>query len=288
MHKIKFISCLLLVLILSDFTYAQRRRYKVAKKNGITWEMNFGATNMLGDLGGADKIGAKGLQDLDFPASRYCAGGGIVLNGLKPIDFRFNTAYLRLNGSDTYTENEARKIRNITVNTDVFLFNALIEVKMPLSSRGTFGSGSHICLNAGIGGFYFNPKATYNGQSYGLSKLKTEGQGSSNDRPIYSQLVLDVPFGIAYRYYMTKYSSYGFELMAHKSFTDYLDDVSTTYYDNETIRINNGEAAAYLADPNTTGIKRTAGSKRGNPKQNDNFFTVSFTYRYTIHSSRLF
>lgn len=276
------------MLLLVDYSYAQRRRKKVVRKSGIAWEMNIGATNMLGDLGGADKIGAKGIKDLDLPATRYGIGGGVVLNSLKPLDFRFNAGFLRLNGSDIYTENEARRIRNITVNTDVFLFNALVELKVPTSSRGTFGAGGHLCLNAGIGGFYFNPKATYNGKAIGLSKLRTEGQGSSPDRPLYAQMVIDIPFGIAYRQFITKYSSYGFELLAHKSFTDYLDDVSTTYYDNDLIRTNQGETAAYLADPNTSGAKRSAGSKRGNPKQNDNFFTVSFTYRYTIHSNRLF
>jgi hypothetical protein len=166
--------------------------------------------------------------------------------------------------------------------------NSLVLVLVEEAAKGTFGSGAHICLNAGIGGFYFNPTATYNGKSYGLSKLKTEGQGTSPDRPIYSQLVLDIPFGVAYRQYITKYSSYAIELLAHKSFTDYLDDVSTTYYDNDAILANQGEAAGYLADPNTSGAKRNAGSKRGNPKQNDNYFSISFTYRYTIHNNSLF
>jgi hypothetical protein len=125
--------------------------------------------------------------------------------------------------------------------------------------------------------FYFNSTASYNGKTYGLSKLKTEGQGYSSDRPIYSQRVLDIPFGVDYRQYITKYCSYGIELLAHKSFTDYLDDLSTTYYDNDLFRTNQGETAAYLADPNTSGVKRSTGSKRGNPKQNDNFFAGSFT-----------
>lgn len=288
MYKLKIISCFFLLLTCCDWSWAQKRSKKVAKKSGIAWEMNLGITNMLGDLGGADKIGVNGIKDFDFPATRYGLGGGIVFNSLKTIDFRLNGSFLRLNGSDSYTENEARKIRNITVNTDVYLLNALIELKMPLSSKGALGSGGHFCLNAGFGGFYFNPKASYNGKAYGLSQLKTEGQGTSPERPLYPQLVLDVPFGFTYRQYITKYSSYGIELLAHKSFTDYLDDVSTTYYDNEAIRASNGETAAYLADPNTSGIKRANGSKRGNPKQNDNFFTVSFTYRYTLHTASMF
>ena len=126
MNKLKIITCLFFIVVISDYSLAQKRKRKVGKKTGLAWEMNIGATNMLGDLGGADKIGESGIKDLDLPASRYCVGGGIVLNSLKTIDFRLNAGFLRLNGSDSYTENEARKIRNITVNTNVFALNALM------------------------------------------------------------------------------------------------------------------------------------------------------------------
>lgn len=54
---------------------------------------------------------------------------------------------------------------------------------------------------------------------------------------------------------ITPLTSVFFELISRKCFTDYLDDVSTVYYDNASLAAINGEESAELADPNTSEFK---------------------------------
>ena len=66
-----------------------------------------------------------------------------------------------------------------------------------------------------------------------------------------------------------------FELSYTKTFTDYLDDVSGVYFDNEVIRDEVGNVAAELADRRLnkdvpTGIDGNGtGLQRGNPARKD-------------------
>jgi hypothetical protein len=73
--------------------------------------------------------------------------------------------------------------------------------------------------------------------------------------------------------------SFGVELQARKTFTDYLDDTSTQYADNDAIQQNSGTKAATLADPNLTNTPRKTGIKRGNPENPDNYFFLTLTMR---------
>ena len=70
----------------------------------------------------------------------------------------------------------------------------------------------------------------------------------------------------------------------HKTFTDYLDDVSQTYYLNsQNINPNNPEEV--LSDPS---LNHQPGMERGNPKNMDwySFTGLTLTYKFNLHGSR--
>jgi hypothetical protein len=70
----------------------------------------------------------------------------------------------------------------------------------------------------------------------------------------------------------------------HKTFTDYLDDVSTTYYlDGKTIAADN--QAAVLSDPTRN---HQPGMQRGNASNRDwfAFFGLAVTYKFNLLASR--
>ena len=120
----------------------------------------------------------------------------------------------------------------------------------------------------GIGAFHFNPKAlledpaTHEARWHELQPLGTEGQGLEEyaGRTPYALTQLSMPFGLGVKWTPTKTVTLSAEYGFRKSWTDYLDDVSTTYADNALLRQRRGEVAAALADrsaiPNATGIKR--------------------------------
>jgi len=90
-----------------------------------------------------------------------------------------------------------------------------------------------------------------------------------------------VPFGIGYRKNLGRKSYIGIELSMRKSFTDYIDDVSTNYYDTDALYEERGEIAAALSD-RQIGESAAHFSGRGNPGNNDNYSFVQLTYSRSI------
>ncbi len=68
-----------------------------------------------------------------------------------------------------------------------------------------------------------------------------------------------------------------------KTFTDYIDDVSTRYYDPALIAAKRGPSAAFLSDPSIgTDLNYTnVGRQRGNPTTKDwyNFSGIALTIK---------
>ena len=100
----------------------------------------------------------------------------------------------------------------------------------------------------GITRFYFNPKGQYlDGNWYELRPLTTEGQASdlylARDR--YKLSGFSIPFGIGYKINAYEFLTLSFNVGWRITFTDYIDDVSTTYVE-ESILTEIGEE---LADP---------------------------------------
>ena len=129
-------------------------------------------------------------------------------------------------------------------------------------------------LFCGIGLFGFNPQAQYPDKEGNLTwrdlqPLGTEGQGTNAypDRQRYSLIELSMPFGIGVRWRLTPGLHLSAEYGWRKTWTDYLDDVSTTYVGSQLLLDEYGETtvAHLLADRsgevvpgyvNATGIQR--------------------------------
>jgi hypothetical protein len=141
----------------------------------------------------------------------------------------------------------------------------------------------------GIGGFYFNPKGRdINGDWIYLKPLRTEGEGLPGGPKQYSNYAICIPMGIAYRYYIQKTWSIGIEFSFRKTFTDYIDDVSTTYYDKKTLEKNFGSRSAQMSDPSLGKIAGATlpdasgkGAQRGDLNK-DSYMSVQFTAGYVI------
>lgn len=147
-------------------------------------------------------------------------------------------------------------------------------------------------LFVGIGFFKFNPQAQYADPAggsigwYDLQPLGTEGQGSSAypDRQKYVLVETCVPFGMGYRFRIADNVHITAEYGWRKTWTDYLDDVSTTYVGAD-ILVNqpDGTLAATLADRSgevVPGYVNGAGVKRGDDSLNDwySYFSLSITF----------
>jgi len=129
----------------------------------------------------------------------------------------------------------------------------------------------------GMAGFFYQPKS--NGVK--LRDAGTEGQLVGFDgRKQYSGFSVALPFGIGLKYSLGENVGMGFEWGMRKTFTDYIDDISQTYY-LDGPDINPLNSAQFLSDPTRS---KYPGMQRGNPKTKDwyAFFGVSITYRFDV------
>ncbi len=136
-------------------------------------------------------------------------------------------------------------------------------------------------LMGGVGMFFYTPKGENNGQLYDLRSLGTEGQ---NDTALhlspYKKYSFALVFGFGFKYSLTRRIGLGFEWSMHKTFTDYLDDVSTNYYlDGTQMDPNNLTAPEYFSDPS---LSHLPGEQRGNSKTKDWFGFTGLTLTYKI------
>jgi len=140
----------------------------------------------------------------------------------------------------------------------------------------------------GISGFWFNPQGQLNGKWYNLQPLGTEGQGIIPTRKKYSRIQPAIPYGIGFKYGLDRKWSVGLEFGVRKTFTDYIDDVSTTYFDKELIREQYGDIAAQLSDPSSGEHPQwtASGQQRGDAKDKDAYMYMTINVVYKLKQNR--
>jgi len=105
-----------------------------------------------------------------------------------------------------------------------------------------------------------------------------------------------MPVGVGFKYYFQENKYVGFEVTHRKSFTDYVDDVSTTYIDanlfDKYLTPENATIAKQLYyrenyDPTLTTQTRMEApgyeEQRGDPKDNDSFFSSIIRFGWRLN-----
>lgn len=206
------------------------------------------------------------------------------------IGVRLSGRYAQLGYSDRYSKNEYQKTRNLSFNTNIWEISAQGDFNffkfMPNDEKYFYTP----YVTLGVGAFSYDPYAYINNEKQFLRPLGTEGQtvGYQGRKP-YSTVALCVPFGVGIKYNLTEKLNLSFEIGHRFTFTDYLDDVSTTYVGADKFpATGNGPIAAllqdrsYEIDPNNViGIE---GRQRGWSKQKDQYMIVEFGLSFNIGS----
>lgn len=142
---------------------------------------------------------------------------------------------------------------------------------------------------AGVALFHFNPYATSpEGEKVYLQPLGTEGQGLPQypDRQRYALKGLSLPVGGGIKFRLSDAVRVGLEVGFRKTFTDYLDDVSSTYADANYLLEGHGQESlrfSFRANENPLGRSTypSEGEVRGNPGKKDSYYFtgIHFTFR---------
>lgn len=183
---------------------------------------------------------------------------------------RLQGTYGRISSGDK----DCIELRNLRFRSDILEVALLGEFNFAPFGNGPKEKKWTPYVFGGVAVYHFNPMAPVK-ESGGttrwvaLQPLGTEGQYNPNipDRKPYPLTQVSVPFGVGVKWRLDKHFSLAAEYGFRKTWTDYLDDVSTTYVGAAALLAgtSDGALAAMLADrsgevvpefQNAPGIKR--------------------------------
>lgn len=284
--------------------------FSQTKSSGNYFEGGFtvGPMIFLGDLGGHFGKGTTFLKDYNVNATKISYGFFLAAHPSEVLGFRLSMNVGKVDGDDSYIKYKggiegARLARNLNFKSNILEGSLMAEIYPtallegdPSDVTGRLRPYGLI----GLGVFHFNPMGTYvdpnTGQSTWvyLQPLHTEGEGFAADRPKnYKLTQLNVPIGVGIKYYFSEKLNIAFEVVERKTFTDYIDDVSTTFVDPALLYANLPSGQAQIADQlsNKSSLRGVPGSdynpgdKRGDPTHTDAYLTAVFKVAFRLGSS---
>lgn len=242
-----------------DFVDPSLRAFSISGQIGIS--------SYFGDLCATNDCYTKNKPSIGF-------GSTVRLNDY--FFFNLNAIYYRIEASDAETGNFSRLKRNLSFRADNYEFSLtgnfeflnyntfryLTRKEFPLSIFSFLGVG--LTTN--------NPEAFYNNNYVPLRPLQTE-------QVKYSPVAAVIPFGFGVAYRFTELLNVNFNIGYRYTFSDYLDDVSTTYAEPGTFSNPLAEELNYRGDEVPYGKK---GVIRGNPKIRDGYLLLGIRADYKI------
>ena len=271
---IKKIICSVLFLAFFGSIMAQSEEYVQQGEFGVT----VGAAHYFGDLN--TRAGLNRPKPAIGLFFRKQFGNYVGL--------RIAGHYAQLGYSDIYSKNEYQQSRNLSFNTNIWEIAAMGDFNFFkfLPNNPDYVFTPYITL--GVGVFTYDPYAYLNDKKEFLRPLGTEGQTIGYlGRKQYSTMALCIPFGAGVKYNLTEKLNISFEISHRYTFTDYLDDVSTTYVGANNFPLSgNGPTAkllqdrSYEIDPNN--IIGIEGRQRGLSKQKDQYMIVELGLSFNI------
>lgn len=198
------------------------------------------------------------------------AFGGVYRYNINPrLAFRANAIYGNVQGYDADATAESMQLeRNLSFQSEIYEVSGGIELYYLPFQIGHHKHFSTAYILVEFGGFHMNPVTDYQGESIELRSLGTEGQGTSlSDKDYYSLNQLVLPLGMGWKLSVGKRFTFNVEAGIRKTFTDYLDDVSSDHYvDYQTLAAENGPLAAELSNRSLSGSRY---GKRGDSSTKD-------------------
>lgn len=178
-----------------------------------------------------------------------------------------------------------QKARNLSFRSNIFELSNEMEFNFMRyeKERAEFKFTPYLTIGFSI--FYFNPTAEFEGERYNLRDLGTEGQKNPDaDKRPYSRISAAMIAGGGFKYAFHPKWALGIETGVRRTFTDYLDDVSTVYPSGFSNGDGTSADARNLSDRSIEigepiGIP---GKQRGSSKKKDHFLFTGISLTYTI------
>lgn len=242
--------------------------------------------NLFG--GSANYSGDLQSRGFTFDQALFTVGLGVGYEFSDKLMLRAGVHYAQLNAQDLYQQNTLTRLRNLSFATNLWEGHVAGEFHFLGMTDRVFSP----YVMGGVAVFTYNPYAyapvSAGGQKVFLRPLSTEGQGlSGTGRPTYSLTQFAIPFGVGVRMKLTDKIGVGAEIGYRKTFTDYIDDVSTSYVDQSSLLSQRGPLAVQMAfrtpevPGHTTDPYPANGVQRGGSAK-DNYYFIGLTLSYRL------
>ncbi len=200
-----------------------------------------GASYYIGDLNPVDH----------YPRDTKLAGGLVFRHNFDDrYALRIQGLYGTLQAYDSDSKDTLQLIRNLHFTSKLIEVSMLLEINFfKYRAKGKDGKNWTPFVFGGLAYFRTNPQAQLDDTWYDLQPLGTEGQGTTatGSKDAYKLDQICIPFGAGIKVNLGRVdiqAEWGFR----RTYTDYIDDVSGTYVDNDLLAFENGPLAASLAD----------------------------------------
>ncbi len=196
--------------------------------------------------------------------------------------------YGKISGDDAYASTAYERDRNLSFESTILELSPQIEFNFFPYETGHPDFPFTPYLFTGLSIFSFNPKANFGGDLVELQPLGTEGQGINGTKK-YKRTAIAIPIGGGFKFNIGRFGV-GIEVGARRSYSDYIDDVSTVYPDPALLQATNRTAAVLLSNRSfssrdTSIIQPTFNFKqRGNSSDKDWYLFGGITIYFRLTS----
>lgn len=249
------------------------------KENHHEIGIKIGAANYYGDLQ-TEAIPWGRASSLTYKPSV----GVLYKHFFNPhVGVRFEANYMRITAADSLSNNKANQLRNLNFTNDLVDLSGALEINFLPVDVHKFKVSPYVFV--GIGAFYSNPFTLNNiGEKTFLRNLSTEGQGlpAYPDRKIYPTINPMIPFGGGIKFFVGETFVLSAEVSIRYTGSDYIDDVSRSYVNMDTLKAYRGDQSVELSyrgnrHKEWDGNYPNYEFQRGDHKMNDWYWTAGVT-----------
>jgi len=263
-HRIK-----LLFIVAFVFSFStQAQQFRPNTEIGVL----LGTSYYLGDL-----------NTTHFNQPLPAAGLIIRKNIDKRFAYKAEVMYLNIKSDERNSEDTIAKNRGLHFKSPIYELSGQVEFNfLPFQPGNPLYTWTPY-VYSGISIFHYNPKAeNKNGSWVDSQELGTEGQGTTSfpKREKYSLIQYAIALGGGFKIAVNPSFNIILEYGVRKTFTDYLDDVSTTYPGGDLTDMTS--EAIYMSDPTGT---HEVGEQRGNPDKKDWYSFAGITLSFKLNNN---
>ncbi len=237
--------------------------------------LSVGVANYYGDL-----------QNHLFPSYGYKPMVGIIYKYfMSPrVGLRLGASYASVTAADSLSDVPTNKARNLSFATNIFEMHGGLEINFLPVDIDRMKVSPYIF--GGVALFYFDPYAEdiHNNKTY-LRPLSTEGEGMAiyPDRKPYKLIQAAFPVGGGLKFLIGKTLMLTTELGFRYTATDYLDDVSKSYVNLDSLNGSKGKLAVQMSyrgnqvPGSDNNYRPNYGYQRGDSNANDWYWFGNIT-----------